>query len=53
MAGRVLRLQMDECPPAMEGSCEYIKYAAANKRQWAILQIEEFGVGLTTLLRKK
>jgi hypothetical protein len=37
MAWRVLRLRMDERPPAMEGSCEYIEQAATGKRQGVAL----------------
>jgi hypothetical protein len=29
---RVLRLQMEEQPPGMEVSCEYIEYVAVDKR---------------------
>jgi hypothetical protein len=45
------RLRMEERPPAMEGSCEYIEYPAADKRQGVVLQLG-LGVGLTTLHRK-
>jgi hypothetical protein len=36
-AWSVLGLRMEERPPAMEGSCEYIKQAAADKRQGVVL----------------
>jgi hypothetical protein len=32
-AWRVLRLQVEERPPAMEVSCKYIEKAAADKRR--------------------
>ena len=35
-AWRVLRLQMEERPPNMEGSCEY---AVADSRQGVVLQL--------------
>jgi hypothetical protein len=37
---RVLRSRVEEGPPAMEGTCEYIEQAAADRRQGAILQLE-------------
>jgi hypothetical protein len=48
-AWRVLRLRMEETPPGMEGSCEYIKEAVADSRQGVALQLGFFlfgGVGL-------
>jgi hypothetical protein len=38
-AGRVLGLRMEERPPAMEVSCEYIEQAAADKQQGVVLQL--------------
>jgi uncharacterized cysteine cluster protein YcgN (CxxCxxCC family) len=37
-AWRVLGLRMEEQPPAVEGSCEYIEKAAAVKRQGVVIQ---------------
>jgi hypothetical protein len=39
IAWRILGLRMEERPPAMEGSWEYIEQAAADKRQWMVLQL--------------
>jgi hypothetical protein len=44
-AWRVLGLQMEERPPAMEGSCEYIEKAAADKRKGVVSSL---GVGRWT-----
>jgi hypothetical protein len=38
-AWRVLGLRMEERPPAMEVSCEYIEVAAADRQQGVVLQI--------------
>jgi hypothetical protein len=35
----VLKLRMEEWPPAIEGSCEYIELAAVDKRQGVVLQL--------------
>jgi hypothetical protein len=42
---RVLGLRMEERPPAMEVSCEYIEYAATHKRQGVVLQLGGGGMG--------
>jgi hypothetical protein len=44
-AWRVLGLRMEERPPAMEVSCEYIEWAVADKRQGAILQLGGWACG--------
>jgi hypothetical protein len=36
-AWRVLRLRMEELPPDMENSCEYIEFAVADSRQGVVL----------------
>jgi hypothetical protein len=38
-AWRVLGLRMGERPPAMEGTWEYIGYAADDKQQAVVLQL--------------
>jgi hypothetical protein len=38
-AWRFLGLRMKERPPAMEVGCEYIEYAAADKRQGVVIQL--------------
>jgi hypothetical protein len=38
-AWRVLRLRMEERPPDMEGSCEYIEQAVADSRQGVVFQL--------------
>jgi hypothetical protein len=38
-AWRVLGLRMEERPPAMEVSCEYIEWAAADRQQGVVLQL--------------
>jgi hypothetical protein len=38
-AWRVLRLRMEERPPVMEGSCEYIESAVADSLQGVVLQL--------------
>jgi hypothetical protein len=38
-AWRVLGLRMEERPPAMEVSCEYIEQAAVDKRQGVDIQL--------------
>jgi hypothetical protein len=35
----VLGLRMEERPPALEGSCEYLEIAAADKLQAVVLQL--------------
>jgi hypothetical protein len=35
----VLRLRMEERPPVMQGSCEYIELAVADSRQGEVLQL--------------
>jgi hypothetical protein len=40
IAWRVLRLRMEELPPGMESSSEYIEYAVANSQQGAVLHLE-------------
>jgi hypothetical protein len=41
-AWRVLRVQMEERPPDMEGSCEYFEEAVADSRQGAVLQLGDW-----------
>jgi hypothetical protein len=50
-AWRVLGLRMEERPPDMEVSCEYIELAVADRKQGVVLQLG-LGVGLTTLHHK-
>jgi hypothetical protein len=38
-AWHILRLRMEERPPAMEGSCKYIEQAAVDKQQGIVLQL--------------
>jgi hypothetical protein len=38
-ACHVLRLRMDERPPDMEGSYEYIEYAVADRQHRVVLQL--------------
>jgi len=38
-AWHVFRLRLEERPPNMEISCEYIKYAVAYSRQEVVLQL--------------
>jgi hypothetical protein len=52
-ACRVLGLQMEERPLAMEGSCEYIKQAAADKRQGVVLQLGGWAWGKQPFTVKK
>jgi hypothetical protein len=38
-AWSVLEMRMEERPPAMEVSCEYIEKAAADRQQEVVLQL--------------
>ena len=38
-AWRILRLLLEERPPDMEGSCEYIEQVVADSQQGVVLQL--------------
>jgi hypothetical protein len=41
-AWRVFRLQMKERTPYVKGSCEHIKYAVVDSRQWVVIHLRRW-----------